>query len=540
LAIPPAYTAVAGGTSPTFTATGTDQFGNTITSPGVTWSVTGGGSIDSSLGIYSTSQTGGNYTITAVGGNLQSGTLQTSTGVTVVPTIFSGSSGNDSYTLSLNPSNTSQDQLVVSISGSGTVTYNIAASSYPSLTINPSAGNDTLTVSFANGNPLPAGGVTFTGGANVSGNALYIQGVAAGGLAFSVNSANVTDMAAPSSPINYSNLGKLEFDLSGGANSLTQLAQPAAPLTYNAGSGSNTLNVSGGTYTFSTDPQIADGSLTVNDNTSVIFTAAATSSGINARHLAALNVGPGATAVAQSQGTTDHVDRLVLMLGAMSLNATGQFDLGDNDVLLHSSAANRAADMTRVNGYLKTGFNGGLWNGLGLASAIANSAAGDLNALGLILNDDGSNPGGVGNPLITPFDGQTPMLATDLLVKYTYYGDATLDGKVDGSDYSRIDTAMITPSSTGWHNGDFNYDGVINGSDYTLIDNAFNVQGAKLTAAIASEIASNAWSHPSNESSLLTAQGTVSANATTFASQPAASVDDLLDGWKNQRHGKKR
>jgi hypothetical protein len=74
----------------------------------------------------------------------------------------------------------------------------------------------------------------------------------------------------------------------------------------------------------------------------------------------------------------------------------------------------------------------------------------------------------------------------DVLVKYTYYGDANLDGKIDGSDYSRIDNASASSGSlTGWFNGDFNYDGVINGSDYTLIDNAFNTQGTQLSAEIA-------------------------------------------------------
>jgi len=76
-----------------------------------------------------------------------------------------------------------------------------------------------------------------------------------------------------------------------------------------------------------------------------------------------------------------------------------------------------------------------------------------------------------------------------VLIKYTYYGDANLDGVVDGSDYTRIDSGYITSGSTGWMNGDFNYDGVINGSDYTLIDNAFNTQGAQLAAAIASPTA---------------------------------------------------
>jgi hypothetical protein len=77
-----------------------------------------------------------------------------------------------------------------------------------------------------------------------------------------------------------------------------------------------------------------------------------------------------------------------------------------------------------------------------------------------------------------------------VLVKYTYYGDANLDGAVTSADYSRIDSGYLadvsSPGSvTGWFNGDFNYDGQINGSDYTLIDNAFNTQGTAIAAEIA-------------------------------------------------------
>jgi hypothetical protein len=69
-------------------------------------------------------------------------------------------------------------------------------------------------------------------------------------------------------------------------------------------------------------------------------------------------------------------------------------------------------------------------------------------------------------------------------VKYTYYGDANLDGQVDGSDYTKIDNGFNN-HLTGWLNGDFNYDSAVDGSDYTLIDNAFNQQGASAAAVIA-------------------------------------------------------
>jgi hypothetical protein len=118
---------------------------------------------------------------------------------------------------------------------------------------------------------------------------------------------------------------------------------------------------------------------------------------------------------------------------------------------------------------------------MGIASSVAAADSTHLTTLGVIQNNQS------GTALYTSahlFDGTAPGTA-DILVRYTYYGDANLDGKVDGSDYSRIDNAYLSGGAlTGWYNGDFNYDGVINGSDYTLIDNAFNRQGAILTAEV--------------------------------------------------------
>jgi hypothetical protein len=75
-----------------------------------------------------------------------------------------------------------------------------------------------------------------------------------------------------------------------------------------------------------------------------------------------------------------------------------------------------------------------------------------------------------------------------VLVKYTYYGDANLDGIVNGADYQQIDNGFGM-HLTGRSNGDFNYDGVVDGSDYSLIDNTYNqlsARGASPLALIAS------------------------------------------------------
>jgi hypothetical protein len=135
--------------------------------------------------------------------------------------------------------------------------------------------------------------------------------------------------------------------------------------------------------------------------------------------------------------------------------------------------------LAQVTALVASGYNNGKWNGEGIASSAAAADTTHLTALGVILNDNGSGTPlyGTGGTIAPTFDGSALPGDGDILVKYTYYGDANLSGAVDASDYSLIDNGYLN-HLTGWYNGDFNYDGVVNGSDYTLIDNAYNMQGA--------------------------------------------------------------
>jgi fibronectin-binding autotransporter adhesin len=171
----------------------------------------------------------------------------------------------------------------------------------------------------------------------------------------------------------------------------------------------------------------------------------------------------------------------VLTATSISNTGSGTLDLARNDLDVTSQPGTLAA----ITALVAAGYSNGTWSGPGITSSVAAADTTHLTALGVIVNNNGgSNPlYGNGGTIASTFDGITPA-ATDILVKYTYYGDANLDGTVDGSDYSRIDSGFLS-QLTGWYNGDFNYDGVINGSDYTLIDNAYNTQGASLAAAIA-------------------------------------------------------
>jgi autotransporter-associated beta strand protein len=172
--------------------------------------------------------------------------------------------------------------------------------------------------------------------------------------------------------------------------------------------------------------------------------------------------------------------------------AWGKLDLTNNDLIVHGGS------LSDITGLVREGFNGGTWNGSGIMSSTA--AANSLTALGTIVNDNGSGTPlyGTGGVLGSTFGGQSPVDG-DILVKYTYYGDANLDGTVNSVDYTRLDAAYLADAAylknnpkganqplTGWYNGDFNYDGSVNGSDYTLIDNAYINQGSQISSQIAS------------------------------------------------------
>jgi T5SS/PEP-CTERM-associated repeat protein/autotransporter-associated beta strand protein len=163
----------------------------------------------------------------------------------------------------------------------------------------------------------------------------------------------------------------------------------------------------------------------------------------------------------------------VLSVGSLLLIGGGTLDITSD--ALDIGTANLASTTAQA----AQAYNNG-WNGSGLMSSTAAADTRHLTAIGVIQNNQG------GAPLYKashPFEGTVPGIG-DILARYTYYGDANLDGKVDGSDDTLIDNGFLT-HLTGWFNGDFNYDGVVNGSDYSLIDNAFDTQGAQLSAEIA-------------------------------------------------------
>jgi hypothetical protein len=155
-------------------------------------------------------------------------------------------------------------------------------------------------------------------------------------------------------------------------------------------------------------------------------------------------------------------------VSTLNLPSGTSLDLTNNDLIISSGSESSWEAM------VKTGYNGGAWNGTGISSSTA-ATTNHVTGLGIAL---ASNALSFTSGTMT-WSGQT-VSPNDVLVKYTYVGDTNLDGTINGDDYFRIDQGFGSQHGAsplrGYANGDLNFDGVINGDDYFLIDSNYSKQ----------------------------------------------------------------
>ncbi len=170
-----------------------------------------------------------------------------------------------------------------------------------------------------------------------------------------------------------------------------------------------------------------------------------------------------------SSGIVDAAGNHVLDVTVLAIAAGAKLDLNDNGLILDYTGT---SPLATIAGYLKTAFNAGSWNGNGIVSTVAHNDANLRHGLGYA---EASSLG------VTSFLGQT-VDTTSVLVRYTEYGDNTLDGVVDvGNDFGLL-LDGLSHHSTGWINGDYNYDGKVDlGNDFNLF--LWNYLADRLPAA---------------------------------------------------------
>jgi hypothetical protein len=170
--------------------------------------------------------------------------------------------------------------------------------------------------------------------------------------------------------------------------------------------------------------------------------------------VAGLTLSGGATLTVGSNGSS------VLRVGGLSIAAGSSLNLNNNDLILDYSGVSPVGIWTGssydgVTGMIKAG------------RITSSLASGNLQTLGVA---EAREALGITGSQTATFAGQS-VDSSAVLVKFTWAGDATLDGNINIDDYGQIDGNVSQSGSVwGWFNGDFNYDGKINIDDYGIID----------------------------------------------------------------------
>jgi hypothetical protein len=142
---------------------------------------------------------------------------------------------------------------------------------------------------------------------------------------------------------------------------------------------------------------------------------------------------------------------------------SAKLDLNDSAIVIDYPVG--STTIATVQNQIKNGFHGGDWTGNGITSSAAAAAASSPHktALGYA---DLTSPG--------TFLGQT-VDGSAVGVRYTYAGDANLDGKVDTLDFNAL-AANFGGSGKVWTQADFNYDGTVDTLDFNNLAANFGQQ----------------------------------------------------------------
>jgi autotransporter-associated beta strand protein len=314
------------------------------------------------------------------------------------------------------------------------------------------------------GGTLALNGMTIAGGSvSLNGGSLATTGAnAIAGLTSGVGSANVggtltvngTFKTNPSASLTKTGAGTLV--IAGAQNHAT-----GAALTHSAGT--LVMNSNAGDLTTA--------NLQLNSAATTDFNAS--------QNLRGLSITGGVTQLAHTaSGPTKSIKTK-----SLSVSGGGTLDLTNNRLIVDYTGASElgswsGGSYTKILGLLQTGRNGGAWDGTGIITS--ETQAGEGLEYTMLAAAEASQVLGISGTT-TAMWGDQAVDATSVLVKYTYGGDATLDGVIDIDDYSRIDLGELL-NLRGYSNGDFNLDGWIDVDDYGMIDFTVTNQGGGIDA----------------------------------------------------------
>jgi hypothetical protein len=214
-----------------------------------------------------------------------------------------------------------------------------------------------------------------------------------------------------------------------------------------------------GAATIAADPAADQPAVTVSGAAGVLTIDPIAATVVN---LGSLTISNGARATLAAHGAGNI--RALVVTGNPNIDATSTLDLTDNAMVV------RNGTVAGVQAAIAAGYQNG-WQGLGgITSGTVAVDPGGHTALGYASNAELAK---------TIFAGVTGLTANDVLVKYTYHGDADLSGNVTLDDFTLF-LGGYQGSGTTWIRGDFDYGGLVTLDDFALFLGGYQQQGAPL------------------------------------------------------------
>ena len=233
-----------------------------------------------------------------------------------------------------------------------------------------------------------------------------------------------------------------------------------------------TFNVAAGSTLNIADP------ITINSGVTLTQTGAGTvlyTSIVNVQSNASVDIADSTHANTLSLATNATATVAAPVLEVDNLSNLGTLNLQNNEVIINYGSG--ADPISAIAAEIKSGYAGGTWTGAGIISS--NAQGNPSYGIGYADAADPGNPAGLSSGQIE--------------IKYTLLGDANLDSKVNGSDFTLMAANFNDSVTNGWDKGDFNYSGTVNGDDFVLLAENFNQFASQSSVDAADLAALNAF-----------------------------------------------
>ena len=465
-----------------------------------------GGTSNGTLNLYDgtvTQQTSNYFDIGGDGGNATQGTVNVYGGTLTTLNTWIGENSNDTGVLNMNGGKASLGAVEMSLGNTATGTINLNAGTLAAenFTAQNNGGTGAADIYF-NGGTLTAPASDPSGDATNFIGAKVTSIVSAGGAIVNPNGNTLIINSA----LTHNSAVTTDGGLTVTGTGTVQLGTPSSHLPNNTYNGGTTVN--GGTLLIATAGALPSGSNVAN-SASFVLGANSTAGNVSGTGTTTVNSGVAFTASAFTQGalvsngsttidgsgtigTGNHAGAITgtgtvtigtgssgntihlatnsggSTLGSLVINSGSTLDIANNHVIINYGSG--PDPISSIAALIKSGYDGGTWGGTGITSATAAANSGSYG-IGYADYADAGNPAGLSSGQIE--------------VAYTLLGDANLDYKVNGTDFTLMAANFNDAVTNGWDKGDFNYSNTVNGDDFVLLAENFNQFAAQsdVTAA---------------------------------------------------------